>query len=457
MASISRPRANGNWRVEFYIDDKKDGFMVPTKSKTAARNIADMVQRLIDWRKHQVPDGTLFKWLEDLPDEMRQRLEKKGLFERQRLSTIQSAVDAYVDSKRASWKPKTLNRRLNENRWFVEYFKPETRLDKIDRQSAVQFLNWLKDVKNLSPIHINSIMKWGSYIFKYATLCGVYTLPNPFNGVRVPNTVQREKCYITAEYTEKLIDACPTVQWRTLVALLRFGGLRPEEALLAEWDGVDWEAGTFTFRSPKTEHHAGKEQRTIPLFPRLRAALKEMRMWAEEMEGGLVLPRYIISSEKPNNGWDSKRQSIADGKNGSLCELTDFIKKAKLDNPGSVPTNMRGSCSSDLKRKFPEYAVDSWLGHTKEIARRHYDVVTEDLFQRAANDDLFSQKDERCDVRCDIVAINSTTTAKASTSNIDKNFAQTLKKREVPLITKNPCKMLQGSRIPPAGLEPVTR
>lgn len=454
MASISRPRTNGNYRVEYYVGKEKDGFMLPTKSKTAARSIADMIQRLIDWRKHKEPDKVLFQWLENLPDDLRERLEKKELIERQHLTTIGQAVEAYIDSKKASWKPITISNRNIENKHLFDYFKPNTPLKKIDRQSAVKFMNWLKDVRMLSPQFINKILKWATSIYKYAILCGDFTSNNPFTGVRVPDTVQRTKQYISIEYTEKLIEACPTVQWRTAIAMLRYGGMRPEEILLAEWDGVDWEAGTFTFRSPKTEHHEGKGQRTIPLFPRLREAFEEMRM-AAEMETGIILPQYILSTEKPGNGWDSKRQSIAEGKRISLCEMSDFIKTAKLDNPGSVPTNMRGSCSSDLKRQYPEYAVDAWLGHAKEIARRHYDVVHQDLFEQAAKTDVFISKNNRCDKCCDVVAINSTTKEKQFNENYLKDSSQVLENKGFLQVNRNDFPTIQEEKISLTGVEPI--
>ena len=447
MASVTKPKGKKHYRVEYRIDDIKHSFFLPTGDKEAASSIARMVDRIIAQRKTNEPDRLLSNWLSTIPDDLRQRLEKAGLLEVQTRMTIGQAVNGYIDSKKASWKPKTHNRRLNENKWFIGYFGADNRLESVDRSKAVQFLNWLKDVKKLSPTHINSIMKWGTYIYKYATLCGVYTLPNPFDGVRVHNTVQRKKCYITSEYTQRLIDACPSVQWRTVVSMLRYGGMRPEEVLLAEWDGVDWEAGTFTFRSPKTEHHPGKERRTIPLFPMLRAAFEEMRI-AAEMESGLVLPQYIISTTKPGNGWDSKRQSIADGKNGSLCELTDFIKIANLDNPGSVPTNMRGSCSTDLKKKYPEYAVDSWLGHTKEIARRHYDVVTPELFEQAAKEDAYG-----VDNGVDIRSQNRQTRHGAALSDIEQEKPQVLKNSEIPRDKKSPREISQGLKVPPAGVQ----
>lgn len=455
MASISRPRANGSYRVEYYVDKKKDAFMLPTKNRTAAKKIADMVQRLLDWRKHKEPDPVLFEWLKNLPENMRERLESKGLIETQHRVTLQDAVNAYVDSKKAGRDKLTYENRLTENRWFLTYFKPEMLLEQIDRHAAVKFMNWLQSNKKLkSHAYINKIMKWATSVFKYAISCGDFSPPNPFEGVRLPEKVLRDKQYITIEYTEQLMGVLPTIQWRTVVAMLRYGGMRPEEVILAEWDGVDWKAGTFTFRSPKTEYIQGKERRTIPLFPRLRQALEKMRMAAVQ-ENGNGLPRYIISTNKSHNGWDSKRDAVENGRRMTFAQLSKYIKKANLANPGAVPTNMRGSCSTDLKRKYPEYAVDSWLGHAKEVANKHYDVVTQDLYEQAAKNDDYPPTDNGCDNCCDNVAINPTVKHQGTTRNNSPILLQTHKYRILFQEMKTPCETLQGENLPPRGFEPL--
>ena len=37
--------------------------------------------------------------------------------------------------------------------------------------------------------------------------------------------------------------------------------------LLLRWADVDWERGRLLIRSPKTEHHEGKDSRLVPIFP----------------------------------------------------------------------------------------------------------------------------------------------------------------------------------------------
>ena len=68
-----------------------------------------------------------------------------------------------------------------------------------------------------------------------------------------------------------MIDACPSTEWKTLVALSRYAGLRvPSEALLLRWQDINWETDRMLVHSPKTEHHAGHATRVVPIFAALR-------------------------------------------------------------------------------------------------------------------------------------------------------------------------------------------
>jgi integrase len=56
--------------------------------------------------------------------------------------------------------------------------------------------------------------------------------------------------------------------------LARIGGLRcPSELRRLQWKDVDWSANRFLVHSPKTERHAGRGERLVPLFPELRKEL----------------------------------------------------------------------------------------------------------------------------------------------------------------------------------------
>ena len=61
-----------------------------------------------------------------------------------------------------------------------------------------------------------------------------------------------------------------------IFALCRYGGLRcPSEVLKLTWGDISWEQSRMLVHAPKTEHHADKATRLVPLFPELREVLEE--------------------------------------------------------------------------------------------------------------------------------------------------------------------------------------
>ena len=169
--------------------------------------------------------------------------------------------------------------------------------------------------------------------------------------------------------------ACPNTDWRTIVALCRYGGLRcPSEVLTLKWADVDWEHGRFRVHSPKTEHHPGKEVREVPLFPELRAILEEAR---EAAEIGTVYVvgnhLYRLAADTPT-GW----------KNCNMrTQFSRILKRAGLKPWPRLFHAMRASRETELAKDYPIHVVASWLGNTPKIALKHYLMTTEDDFSKA--------------------------------------------------------------------------
>jgi integrase len=73
-----------------------------------------------------------------------------------------------------------------------------------------------------------------------------------------------KKFVVTRDMADRVLQVCVDNQWRLIFVLCRYGGLRcPSEVLELRWDDIDWERGRMTVRSPKTEHHEGKESRVF--------------------------------------------------------------------------------------------------------------------------------------------------------------------------------------------------
>jgi hypothetical protein len=164
-------------------------------------------------------------------------------------------------------------------------------------------------------------------------------------------------------------EACPNAEWRLLFALSRSGGLRcPSEHFALTWADVDWGRGRFLVRSTKTEHHDGKGERWVAIFPELRPHLEEAFELAAEGDA-CVFPH--------------RRDAGANLR----TRLLKIIRRAGLTPWPKLLHNLRASGETELAAVYPLHVVCAWIGNSQRIAAKHYLQVTEDYFQLAAAGD----------------------------------------------------------------------
>ena len=149
----------------------------------------------------------------------------------------------------------------------------------------------------------------------------------------------------------KVLETCPNWQWRTVVALARFGGLRcSSEVALLKLNGIHWDADRFTITSPKTKRY-GKATRIVPLFPELRPFLDEAFAMAET--GGTWVIPMLDGKPSKNLGATFKK----------------IIHRAGVDAWPKPFQNLRSSRQTELERKFPTHVTCAWLGNTPRVAQ----------------------------------------------------------------------------------------
>ncbi len=193
---------------------------------------------------------------------------------------------------------------------------------------------------------------------------------NPF-GKLISSPVGNEarQYFVTQDETDKVLDAAPDAEWRLLIALSRYGGLRcPSEHLSLRWDDVDWANNRLHVTSPKTEQHPGHETRLAPLFPELRPYLEAV--WdAAEPGAEFVITRYR-------------------GRGSNLrTQLSRIVKRASVQPWPRIFHNTRATRQTELEETFPAHVVCKWIGNSPQVARAHYLQVTDEHFERAIQAD----------------------------------------------------------------------
>ena len=129
------------------------------------------------------------------------------------------------------------------------------------------------------------------------------------------------------------------------------------------WGNIDFAAGRFTVRSPKTAHQ-GNASRVCPIFPELLSYLQEAYELAEDGEIYLIT-RY---RDKASN---------------LRTQAQRIIKRAMLTPWPKIFQNLRSSRETELVHEHPVHVVTKWLGNSPRIAQMHYLQITENDFQRA--------------------------------------------------------------------------
>ncbi len=197
---------------------------------------------------------------------------------------------------------------------------------------------------------------------------------NPFIDLKSAAISNRSRDYfISREEAQRVLDACPDLQWRTIFALSRFGGFRcPTEHVALRWDGIDWGGSSgdgsgakMLVHSPKTEHFQGGESRWVPIFPELRSYLEEM---FEQAKPGA---EYVITRYRDPNV-------------NLRTQMLKIISRAGLKPWPKLFQNLRATRETELAEKFPIHVVCAWIGNTPKVAKDSYLQVTDDHFAKAA-------------------------------------------------------------------------
>lgn len=171
--------------------------------------------------------------------------------------------------------------------------------------------------------------------------------------------------FISHADIQKVIDACPCYEWRLIVALSRFGGLRcPSEHLALRWEDIHWDQQRFMVRSSKTERVAGHESRMVPLFTELLPYLEDARDCAT------LGQKYVINRYRDKQG---NLRSV----------MTKIVKRAGLIPWPRIFHNLRASRQTELEAHFPTHVVCAWIGNSEAVAKQHYLQVRDEDFAKS--------------------------------------------------------------------------
>ncbi|MEJ7595639.1 MAG: site-specific integrase [Planctomycetaceae bacterium] len=161
----------------------------------------------------------------------------------------------------------------------------------------------------------------------------------------------------------KIIDACPDSQWRLIIALWRFAGLRKMEIFQLRWEHVLWDQGRMLMTIPKTKHHEGKGIRIVPI--------------------GDILPWLEESFNEAPEGSQRLITRFTESNVNLAKPFEKIIVAAGFTIWPKLIQNLRASCETDwLDAGNPAHVVARWMGHSVKVQNDNYAQVDDHHFKQ---------------------------------------------------------------------------
>lgn len=365
MASITH-QANGRRTVQFVDTDKRRRSVRLGKvTKAQAEAVRGYVESLLSCKvTGQSMSRNVALWVADLDETLHDRLSAVGLIEPRQHQTLHDFIEAFIASK-PTVKATTQQTYRRSARHLTEFFGKDRDMRKITPAEADRWWTWLMGDRGLSEATARKSVQLAKQFTKVARRHGVMDI-DPFG--HLTGTVRsnpERKRFIEQSIIERVLCDCPDAEWRLIVALARYGGLRiPSELNRLRWDDVLWDQNRFIVRASKTEHHRGGGIRQVPLFPELLPYFLEAHYLAP------VGAEFVLGKHRTAENLRTQFQRI--------------IKRAGVEPWPKLFNNLRASRATEVSREHGAFLESQWIGHGTDTAMEHYLQVRDEDFDLAA-------------------------------------------------------------------------
>jgi integrase len=437
MASIARE--GDGFRIQWFsASGKRESIRTGKMSETNAEGIKRRIEGLLAARASGEPmPRSLAEWVAGLSDKAHAKLAARGLLESRearRAWTVGELLTRYFDSI-GHVKESTRTSYTNARRMLREHFGERRTLASIAALDAEGWVGALRKSK-LAKATASKRIVIVKQIFARAVRWGMIPT-NPFADIRAGAQHNDERTtFVSREVIERVLEACPNAEWRAIVALARFGGLRtPSETLALRWADVDWHAGKMRVRSPKSESTEGRGHRLVPLFPEIRGLLLEA--YEEAADGA----EFVVASYR--------------GDANLRTEFARILERANVPAWPRLFHALRGSRATELHAAYPAKDASAWMGHGVGVALRHYATARGETFAAAVATPTGAMPETGAENGAR--AVQKTARRRgAQECEAVKHGAQTHEECTVTHKSANPRTFVQGSQVGLIGLEPTT-
>ena len=425
---------NGGYRITFGLHGKRMTIYTGKMGPREAERLRDKVKELarIKERNGRIEESeNILNWVSKIiGTKLHSKLVNVGLLETVKDTQLGSFCEAYIAS-RTDIKQQTRINLLSSKRMLVEHFGADTDLRTITPAHVCEFKAAL--MTRYANATTGRTLRRGRQFFAHAVDAGIINR-NPFDKLKIPSQTNPSRLFfVNRETSQKVLDACPNLQWRLIFSLARFGGLRiPSELIGLQWNDVLWSQKKIRVPSPKTEHIEGKDHRWVPLFPEIMEPLRQAFDIAKEGEQ-FIFPRTITGAVNLRKG------------------LTSIIKKAGLSPWPKLFQNLRASRETELCQDYPLHVASKWIGNTPTVAMGHYLQVIDSDWEKATT------STEKSNTKSDTLGVEMTHfNTYCGGSQTFANVQELFKILGDSSVLSTIIEEMQNDQVPRVGIEPTT-
>ena len=351
MASLRKRKNSEVWQAQYYVSDPATGELVQVRKSTGETNKKKALARAVEMERSAqgaIPDDDeQLQRIKAIHSDIGVEISRSTLTtvslrkyfsaitriltgEEMQIVTIKAWCNEWLERKARDSSKATMARYRGHAKAFLEWLG-DTRANKpLETITTGDMEQWKRALQDRGVVGktVISYLKDIGAIYRAAVREGLLT-HNPVGAVETPDTSDsRERKPFTSEEVSALIKAAPSEEWRGMILVAAYTGLRLGDAARLQWDCVDLEKKMITVIPAKTKRK--KVEVRIPIHPDLLNYLSKATITDDSPEAPVFakLSRLgigdrsglsqtfteIMAAGKVSRGKPSREQSKEKGK-----------------------------------------------------------------------------------------------------------------------------------------------
>ncbi len=210
-------------------------------------------------------------------------------------------------------------------------------------------------------------------------------IENPFEGNLVVPKLQTQSREAFSEAELKTIFAKISGDWRYMVGIGLFTGLRLKDVVYLKWSDI---ADSITVTPAKVKRRKGKNAKvSIPIHPALKDLLAELRKSANGKESGYLFPSMVAQYIKARSEVSNAFHTILEKECGisPTAEKDPDVKRKRRASSKGFHSLRHTFVSMCGENGVPQHVAQALVGHSNPEMTQAYSHATSSQAQQAIN------------------------------------------------------------------------